>query len=62
MSGQVKKNLLVQPRYPQVARDNGMQGTVRLHVLLSGSGKVQQLEVASGDAILAKAAVEAVCH
>jgi periplasmic protein TonB len=50
----------VQPRYPQEARDNGIQGTVRLHVVLSTEGKVQQLEVVSGAPVLAKAALEAV--
>jgi protein TonB len=50
----------VQPRYPQEARDNRIQGTVRLHVVLSTAGKVQQLEIVSGDPILAKAALEAV--
>jgi len=50
----------VQPHYPQEARDAGIEGTVRLHVVLSTSGKVQQLDVVSGDPILAKAAAEAV--
>ncbi len=50
----------VQPHYPQEARDNRIQGTVRLHVVLSTAGKVQQLETISGDPVLAKAALEAV--
>jgi TonB family protein len=63
IGGNVAKSQLkhkVQPRYPQEARDNRIQGTVRLHVVLSTSGKVQQLDVVSGDPILAKAAAEAV--
>ena len=63
VGGNVAKSQLkhkVQPVYPQEARDNRIQGTVRLHVVLSTAGKVQQLEVVSGDPILAKAALEAV--
>jgi protein TonB len=50
----------VRPEYPQEARDGRIQGTVRLHVVLSTAGKVQQSEVVSGDPILRKAALEAV--
>lgn len=50
----------VQPHYPREARDRRIQGTVRLHVVLSTAGKVEQLDVVSGDPILAKAAAEAV--
>jgi TonB family protein len=63
IGGNVAKSQLkhkVQPQYPQEARDSRIQGTVRLHVVLSAAGKVQQLEVVSGDPILAKAALEAV--
>lgn len=63
IGGNVAKSQIkhkVQPQYPQEARDNRIQGTVRLHVVLSTAGKVQQLEVVSGDPILAKAALEAV--
>ena len=63
IGGNVAKSQLkhkVQPQYPQEARDSRIQGTIRLHVVLSTAGKVQQLEVVSGDPILAKAALEAV--
>ncbi len=63
IGGNVAKSQLkhkVQPQYPQEARDNRIQGTVRLHVVLSTAGKVQQLEIVSGDPVLAKAALEAV--
>jgi TonB family protein len=63
VGGNVAKSQLkhkVQPRYPLEARDNRIQGTVRLHVVLSTAGKVQQLEIVSGDPVLAKAALEAV--
>jgi len=61
--GNITKNSLkhrVNPRYPADARDNGIEGTVRLHVVISTTGKVQQLDIVSGDPILAKAAVDAV--
>jgi len=63
IGGNVAKSQLkhkVQPRYPEEARDNRMQGTVRLHVVLSTDGKVQQLDIVSGDPVLANAAAEAV--
>jgi protein TonB len=50
----------VQPVYPREARDQRLQGTVQIHVVLSTSGKVQQAEVVSGDPILAKAALDGV--
>ena len=50
----------VQPVYPPEARHNRVQGTVRLHVVLSTAGRVQQLDIVSGDPDLAKAAAEAV--
>jgi periplasmic protein TonB len=63
VSSKVAKSMLkhkVTPIYPQAARDQRLQGTVHLHVIISTDGKVEQLEVVSGDEILAKAAVEAV--
>ncbi|HKW56379.1 MAG TPA: energy transducer TonB [Candidatus Acidoferrum sp.] len=48
------------PIYPKEARDNRIQGTVRLHVVLNTAGKVQQLDIVSGEPILAKAAADAV--
>jgi protein TonB len=63
IGGNVAKSQLkhkVQPVYPQEARDNRIQGTVRLHAVLSTAGKAQQLDLVSGDPVLAKAALEAV--
>lgn len=63
VGGDVAKSQLkhkVQPVYPSEARDKRIQGIVHLHAIISTSGKVQQVEVMSGDPILAKAAVEAV--
>jgi TonB family protein len=50
----------VQPVYPIEARRNGIQGTVRLHVILQKDGTVEQLEVVSGHPLLAQAAHDAV--
>jgi len=63
ISGNIAKSQLkhkVQPIYPQEARDQRIQGTVRLHAVLTTAGKVQQLDIVSGDPLLAEAAVEAV--
>lgn len=61
--GNVSSKLLlsrVNPVYPQEAREKGIQGTVRLHAIIGRDGLVQQLEVMSGDKILASSATEAV--
>jgi protein TonB len=50
----------VQPIYPFEALDQRLQGTVRLHIVLSTAGKVQQADVIQGHPVLAKAALEAV--
>jgi len=63
VGGNVAKSMLkrkVTPQYPREARDARTQGTVRLHVVLSTSGKVQQLDIVFGDPVLAEAAVSAV--
>jgi TonB family protein len=58
MNGQLTKK--VAPKYPREAREQRIEGTVRLHVIISTDGKVQYVELVSGDPILAKSAVEAV--
>lgn len=63
MGGKAASALLtkkVAPNYPREAREKRIEGTVRLHVIISREGKIQQCEVVSGDEILAKSAVEAV--
>jgi protein TonB len=50
----------VPPKYPREAREKRIEGTVRLHVIISKEGKIQYVELVSGDPILAKSAVEAV--
>jgi periplasmic protein TonB len=50
----------VQPKYPKEARDNGIQGTVRLHAVIARDGTVAQLEVVSGHPLLVQSALDAV--
>jgi protein TonB len=50
----------VQPSYPPLARQTRIQGTVKLHAIISKTGTVQQLEVVSGHPLLVQAALDAV--
>jgi|ERR1022692_4307 protein TonB len=50
----------VQPRYPEKARQNRIQGTVVLHALISKEGDVVDLSAVSADPLLVKSAVKAV--
>jgi periplasmic protein TonB len=50
----------VQPQYPTVARLMHVSGTVRLRAIIGKDGSVSQLEVLSGNPLLAQAAVAAV--
>lgn len=49
-----------QPQYPVAARLMHIAGTVRLHAIIGKDGRVRDLEVLSGNPILAQAAVAAV--
>jgi len=51
-----------EPEYPTKALNAGVQGVVVLKVLIGKNGKVKEVNVTSGDPILAKAAVNAVKH
>jgi TonB family protein len=59
---QKKLTSSVRPEYPPVAKDAGVEGTVRLRIVIGKDGTVQaqQIRRLSGPAILADAAVEAV--
>jgi protein TonB len=48
------------PSYPILAKRARIEGTVRLQAFISKDGTVQKVEVMSGHAVLAQAAVEAV--
>jgi protein TonB len=50
----------VQPVYPPLARQTRINGTVRLHAIISKDGTIQQLEVISGHPLLQQAALDAV--
>ncbi len=50
----------VQPAYPELARNQRIQGPVLLKVLVGKDGTVQQVQVVSGDPKLATAAADAV--
>jgi protein TonB len=48
------------PTYPSLAKQARVQGTVRLHGMISTEGRIEQLQVISGHPLLIPAAVEAV--
>jgi len=50
----------VQPMYPSIARDEHLQGTVRLHAIIGKDGSVTDLVVLQGYCSLARSSVEAV--
>ncbi len=50
----------VTPRYPDEARESGVQGTVVLDVVIDDQGGVSALQVIEGHPLLAMAAVTAV--
>jgi TonB family protein len=58
MEGLVLKR--VQPRYPSQALQMRIQGPVQLQATISKTGDIENLKVVSGDAVLARSAVEAV--
>ncbi len=50
----------VNPAYPEMAKRNGLSGTVKLEVLVAGDGSVRNIKVVGGHPVLAEAAVSAV--
>ena len=50
----------VAPGYPSLAREMRKEGTVELLATISKTGAITKVKVLSGDATLAKSAVEAV--
>ena len=57
---QAKSTSRPSPRYPAEARAAHIQGTVHLEILVGRDGAVKDLEVISGESLLAPAALEAV--
>jgi TonB family protein len=52
----------VEPIYPNFARQAHREGTVELRATISSDGAVRDVQVLSGDPVLARAAQEAVAH
>jgi len=50
----------VDPIYPQLARQQAVEGTVKLQIIVSTDGAVTQAKLLSGPGLLTKAAVDAV--
>jgi len=50
----------VNPEYPPQARAGHVQGEVLLHAIIDKEGKISELQVLSGDGVLAKSALDAV--
>jgi protein TonB len=50
----------VQPEYPRLAKNIGLSGTVMLRARIGTDGDVRDLELVSGNALLARSALEAV--
>ncbi|MGB2629551.1 MAG: energy transducer TonB [Candidatus Acidiferrum sp.] len=63
ISGKVmaqKVKTKVAPIYPAQAKSKGIQGTVRLHVLITTTGAVTQVQPVTGEPALVRSAMEAV--
>ncbi len=55
-----KLQKVIRPLYPPLARAGRVQGTVRLHAIISRDGRIENLQLVSGNPLLVPAAVEAV--
>lgn len=57
-----KSKLLTQihPKYPPIARDNGVQGTVRFNALIGTDGRLRNLQLVAGNCYLAEEAARTV--
>jgi TonB family protein len=50
----------IEPTYPALARQTRREGRVELHAIISADGRIEQLEVVSGDVLFYQSALEAV--
>jgi periplasmic protein TonB len=62
VSRMMEGNLIyrVQPQYPMLARQARVQGMVVLRAVITGEGKIANLQVISGSPLLVQSAIEAV--
>ena len=62
VSVMMQGNLLhrVEPEYPAIAKQAGIQGTVVIKAFISRAGSIERTELLSGHPLLARAALEAV--
>jgi TonB family protein len=51
---------MVQPKYPEEAKQNHITGTVVLHAVIALDGRVQELQFVSGPPELVRSAMDAV--
>lgn len=58
MEGNLERK--IEPRYPVIARQAGIQGTVVIKALINRQGTIEREQVVNGSPLLAAAAVEAV--
>ena len=61
--GHLEQAMLIQrvePSYPALARQIHREGQVELHAVISTDGRIQSLQVVSGDALFLRSATDAV--
>jgi len=49
----------VEPVYPPEAKQNGIEGTVKIHVTVDADGSVKNIKLVSGPPLLALSALDA---
>jgi TonB family protein len=54
-----KVKFSVQPEYPDLAKKNNIQGTVRIQVLVAHDGTIKETKTLGGSPVLVQAATEA---
>ncbi|HKW75539.1 MAG TPA: energy transducer TonB [Terriglobales bacterium] len=52
--------VMVQPEYPELARQMNMKGTVRLQLLVAADGHLKETKVLGGNPVLVQASLAAV--
>jgi TonB family protein len=52
--------VMIQPEYPELARQMNMKGTVRLQLLVAADGHLKETKVLGGNPVLVQASIAAV--